>query len=357
MAEIKTNKSQTKSSYSRISIIAAIVFSLSLISIGVFIAYQKWLSENLNTEIFKLSYQFLLIVVIGGAVSLIFTEFSKTREQIRKDKEKQESSDNLIRDLQRKFYNDFIQAYNSAKKIRRLLRARARIKSDNKLIEIRRLTYDEQMQSLIDVQLKFEFFCEEVKGNPSLFPIVFEETETETLFTKLEKIEKYLNVIVDEYENCYSSFPEILLVDESMSIPIIKLKRLAEYIGKYRYAKEFKSNFKKPADEIMEGLQKLLTSEIETNSQKTINKNTENSIKNIKDSVEQEDPVFSRTSSAFYLLILTFAGFIISYFLIFEDVISVLGTIVMAVVGMWFLELAHRIRLIGRVLKSVNLHK
>lgn len=264
----------TKPFDSKIGVVAGIAIFLAIVGIIFFILFNKNLQDFLGTEIFKLSYQFLLLVVIGGAVSLIFTEYTKAKEQRLKDtekdeerklkeKEKWESKNNEERILQHKFYNDFIQAYDSAKKIRRLLRSRARILSqdagtNSEAIVIKTLRYDEQMQVLTNVQLQFEFFCEEVQSNRHLFSGV---DELKNLSQDLKKIESYLNKIVGEYEDCYKSLPNQSFIDDVPTIPIKNLPKLGEFIGKYENATSFKTEFKKPAKNVVAGLQKLLTSE------------------------------------------------------------------------------------------------
>jgi hypothetical protein len=227
-----------------IGTVLVIVFAAG--GVLVFILKHGALEAELGAEVFKLTYQFLLLGVIGAAVSLLFTEFTKAKEQKRAKREEE-------RILQRKFNADLIQAYNVAKSIRRLLRAKARTishdKSGSEVTMIRFEPYDKQMQTLIDIQLQFETLKEEAENHPSLLSAV------DGLTTKLTNIESYLNDIVGEYEDCYKSFP-----DNGLK-PLPELLKLQEFIGPYKLANGFKEKFKKPAHEVMEGLLKLLTSE------------------------------------------------------------------------------------------------
>jgi hypothetical protein len=248
-----------KHSSSRIGIAAAILTALVMFGVILFITNQKYLQneDNLGAEVFKLSYQFLLITVIGGAVTYLFTRYIKIQDEIIKDREKEETKRGEEKGLQRKFYNDFKKAYNKVKKIRRFLRARARILSKDmgseETIILKTVRYDEQMQILTKLQLKFEFFRDVVGANPELL-------KTNDVLGYLKSIESYLNKIVGEYEDTFRNFPNQYYIDEVPTLPIDKLPRLAEFIIKYKKATCFKEQFVEPAKNMAQSLLKLVTS-------------------------------------------------------------------------------------------------
>ena len=182
-----------RTNYIRNFVIAVLTFSL----LGVigFIIWQKHLETMFNATIFKVTYQFMLMVLLGGPVSLFFKEYARERE-LRENK----------KSIQRKLYSDITKAYNSAKKVRRLIRAKALITNDSKtdgegfkLRIVKRGPYEEQMEALNDIQLKFEFFRHEVESSPDLY-------KASNLSKHLRTIEKYLGKIVSEYESSLREF-------------------------------------------------------------------------------------------------------------------------------------------------------
>jgi hypothetical protein len=51
----------------------------ALIGVALFIILNDPLQQKMGSETFKLTYQFLIIAVVGGAVSFIFSDYSKTK--------------------------------------------------------------------------------------------------------------------------------------------------------------------------------------------------------------------------------------------------------------------------------------
>ena len=254
----KSFKSEKEKLISIIRLAAIVAITFSILGVATFIIWQDYFSSVLDIELFKLSYQFLLIVVIGGGVSFLFSVYIKLREEIKQENETAETKKNERMALQRKFHIDFIQAYNSIKKIRRLLRARARIKSSDNgniiMIVIKR--YDEQLQALITLQLQFEFFREEIGSNEDLFNV----DDKAKFILSIETVESYLNKIVSEYEECYQAFPDKSFSDDGQILRVEKLERLNDFIGKAYDAPEFNNEFKMPAKYVIESMKRLLTS-------------------------------------------------------------------------------------------------
>jgi hypothetical protein len=225
----------------KIEIAIWLVIALAIVGVIGFILAHKDLDARLGTEVFKLTYEFLLIVVIGGAISLLYSQFTKSQEK--RDKEKA---------LQAKFRVGFLQSYNAAKSVRRLLRATARTLSEVKgtTTEVVKLApYDRLMQKLVHVQLQFETLREEAAAEKKLFEGV---PELKDLDANLGTIESYLNDIVGEYEHSYKLFHKGDLQ------PISDFEKLAEFIGPYKNAVEFKARCKKPANYILEGILQLM---------------------------------------------------------------------------------------------------
>ncbi len=95
-------------------IIAATV--LAIILIGLFLIFSRLLSDFMGMEVFKISYEFLLIIVIGGAVSWLFSH--RTFEKEAREQKKT---------LQREFQEELIKAYNSSKVYQAYVEGRSKI--------------------------------------------------------------------------------------------------------------------------------------------------------------------------------------------------------------------------------------
>ena len=232
-----------KNSYKNYIITATVV---ATILIGIFLIFNQSLSDFMGIEILKISYEFLLTIVIGGAVSWLFSQYTFEKEA-REQKKK----------LQREFQGELINAYNSSKRIRRMLRAEARsIIPRTGGIGIRLEPYSKQMQELNEVQLKFEFLKKE-SINTDLFR---DDPNLGDLNSLLVSIEGYLHDVISEYEQSYDKFA----VDNLC--PMEKLPLLSEFIyssAEHRQksiSDNFKNKFKKPADKAMEDMLKILIS-------------------------------------------------------------------------------------------------
>jgi hypothetical protein len=229
----------------KLLIVISLTITLAIVGVISFIVARTALEASLGTEVFKLTYEFLLIIVIGGAVSLLYSHFTKVREQERAKKAEEKT-------LQGKFRVGFLQSYNAAKSVRRLLRATARTITEvnGTTTELIKLSpYDRQMQKLVQVQLQFETLKEEAESEKDLFAGV---PELQDLNKNLGTIESYLHDIISEYEKSSKLF------QRGDPQPLSEFKKLAEFIGPYDSATDFKAKFKKPAKDIVQGILKLL---------------------------------------------------------------------------------------------------
>lgn len=190
---------------------------------------------------------FAIPVVVGFGVAL----FAETQRQAERDQEERTERKTLLRELRK----NIIQAYNEAKGVRRILRGAARcyLPNQNETI-ITREPYDKQMQALISTQLQFETLKVEVDSLSTLFSGKIDLT---ILLSNLVYIEKYLNDIIGEYEDLYKNYPY-----DAPTIPISKLPKLGEFIGKYKNAIDFQEKFQEPAHQLIRlDLRNLLNSE------------------------------------------------------------------------------------------------
>ncbi len=96
------------------------IASIGLIGVLLFLIFGSQIKKHVEEKVFDSTYQFFLITIVGGGVSLIYEAYRHERESRESQKE-----------VQRNLRSNFISSYNNAKQARRLLRARAiRINSD-----------------------------------------------------------------------------------------------------------------------------------------------------------------------------------------------------------------------------------
>jgi hypothetical protein len=208
-------------------ILITILITVALASIGVFafLIRGQQIRPMLDTEVFNLTYQFLLIVVIGGAVSLLYTQFSDERDRAQEH-----------RVLLRQMHSELLSAFNAAKRVRRTLRARVGCASGvSAMCVVNAAEYEEQIDLLMEAQFTFEVYAKRA-SDPQLF-----FGRGEELGTELGTVEDYLNDIIDEYEDRLKSFEGTPPIK-----PLAKLPKLAEFIGPYKDAHSFQQKFKYP---------------------------------------------------------------------------------------------------------------
>ena len=209
--------------------------AFALVGIGAFLVYGRCIRNALAPEVFNLSYQFLLIVVIGGAVSLFYKEFSSERDRIQER-----------HILLRQMHSELLSSYNAAKRVRRTLRACVEGSFDGESIEQPRIAaadYQKQMELLMDAQLAFEVYAKRAKDSELFF------AQGEELGTECRKIEKYLNDVISEYEKNFTSF-----MGTPPGKPLKELPKLAEFIGPFQNADDFKTKFKDAFREVLSAL-------------------------------------------------------------------------------------------------------
>jgi hypothetical protein len=162
----------------------------------------------------------------------LLSEYRRAQEQ-----------DEAQRDFYRKFLKNFLSAYNSSKRIRRILKARV-LDADKSTIKVE--SYNEQMLTLIDVQLRFEYLKKEVE-NTDLFLSVRD------MAFDLYSIESSLNYVIDEYEKTYP------MMNGITSFPISDLEYLKDFIARPKRSKYFGPMFFDPADRVLDIMLDILT--------------------------------------------------------------------------------------------------
>jgi len=140
--------------------ISVMIWLLVLLAVGLVILFIKWPGATKqflgdDPELFKLTYQFLLLTVIGGGVALFFKHLDRLR---------------AMRQSLREMHAELLEAFNQAKSVRRHLRAQlgtvVAVHPDTKItVEL----YDDQMESLSDAQLIFEVHAKRAKDSSLWF--------------------------------------------------------------------------------------------------------------------------------------------------------------------------------------------
>ena len=212
-----------------VTIIAILIVAFMLMCAGS-------IHEDLRNDVLRITYQFALIVVAGGGISWLYQQLALVKDK-----------DQARREEFIKMRGDLVSAYNSYKEIKRLLRAKALRQGpaeQEALVKVD--VYDDLLERLNRVQLEFETYKRFVKGRSDLFGVIDDLYKSEekaapiegrpakgssakqqgSLYNDLETIEKYLNVVVDEYENALRSY------DEKVGhIPLRQLTGLGDFIA------------------------------------------------------------------------------------------------------------------------------
>ena len=112
--------------------------------------------------------------------------------------------------------------------------------------------YFKQMQTVVDVQLQFETFVDEINSNPNLFSTKV----SPTMKSDLETLEQYLNQIIDEYEALYKKLGPW---GTTTALPLSELVKLKSFID----TRSFENEFFIAGHRVRDALRGRLISEVE----------------------------------------------------------------------------------------------
>ena len=219
---------------------------LSVVGVGalgslVFLIFGNCLKPYLDQDVFRSTYRFFLFAVLGGGLTYWLKELSLERQEQLKNlsEERQNRQEKLVREEERlaaderwlrEIHEELHQAYNKAKKVRRVLRARGVAKDGTVVLAV----YSSLMEELMDAQLVFETYAKRIIFTELWF------SDAQDLEKALLKIEGYLNQISKEYQDHYKT----MLAKKSTALK--SLPGLYEFIGPRQNWKKFKTHFKKP---------------------------------------------------------------------------------------------------------------
>ena len=179
--------------------------------------------KDLSTETYKAFLQLLVIGIAGHVVSILLTKANQERQEYLEKNE---------------FRNSVLSRINTAfveiKKLRRLSRATSFKK------EIEGTTryylsiddYHSYMQLINETQLQLEVLEKDITSNAKLF------THKAEITSNIDKMEEYLNQIVDEYEHTTIQVES----DSQGKLLTINYPKLHDLVGNYR-GSEFRTEF------------------------------------------------------------------------------------------------------------------
>lgn len=180
-----------------------VLYALVLISAGggcILVFVPKIQGHFNDPKAWEITTQFVFVTIFGGLIALLYKRSEQERELRRAQRASLEE-----------FYRDAVAAYHECKKIRRTLSAFSiRGAQHTQPWQIERACYEKLMDGLEDVQLKMERMIRDVTSREYLFS----DKQTE-LNRELTRIEKYLNHLLDHYEQSYAARR---IVEENMLI-------------------------------------------------------------------------------------------------------------------------------------------
>lgn len=192
-------------------------------AILVFYFFERQLlgESRFHMEVVSTIFQFLFLIILGGAVTTIY----RARLQLREDAEHERANRVTITERDRMVLSvmrdNLVSAYNRVKRVRRLLRARLVYpKGADGPRYVPKPEYNEQMEQVIDAELEFESILRQIEGNVPLFG------KDSRLDGCLDDIESHLTGTVKEFRRELRNFE-----GEPPQMNLEKLPKLERFLG------------------------------------------------------------------------------------------------------------------------------
>jgi hypothetical protein len=204
------------------------------------------ISSSVGAEAYKALLQFFLVAVLGGGVSLIYQAFNREADRRTEWLRREEERAEALRETRQRYLRDLIAHYNTAKRVRRLLRASALTGgSDRNDRGVRLARYDELLQAVLEAQLALETMARTISAEGGVLgadrqPAAWLDTSA-----------AYLRLLITEYEN---SMP----VAVGTEVELRTLPELADFIGPYADSDRFRHEFIHPMHGVMAALERLI---------------------------------------------------------------------------------------------------
>ncbi|MFI5911119.1 hypothetical protein [Dactylosporangium sp. NPDC051541] len=227
-----------------IVISAVVVVSLSLAA--VLAVWHEVMTRVVGIEAYKNLLQFCLVVVLGGAVSLLYQAYNRQVDRQAEVKRQDEHRADAVQETRQRYLSELIGHYNRVKRARRLLRAKALTHDpDRANRRVRVARYDELLQSVLDAQLTFETMSRTMRVEGSLF------ATDHDLIAALIRAESYLRALVTEYEN-------VMPQADRAEVELRMLPELADFVGPYEESKRFRTEFVHSTQAALAALEHLI---------------------------------------------------------------------------------------------------
>jgi hypothetical protein len=229
----------------RLTIAIATGGVIAMAAAALLITWHESATKAVGVEGYKTLLQFLLVAVLGGGVSLVYQAFNRQAEQRADHAKLAEEHAIAVRETRQRYLGELIGLYNSVKRTRRLLRARAQVHTATGESRLRVATYDELLQLLVDAQLSLEMAVRNVRAEVALF-----DAEPD-LLPSLKTTEEYVRDVISEYETV---MPGVAQGATDIPTP----PQLADFIGPYD-GSAFRVRFIHPVQAAMAAVERLIT--------------------------------------------------------------------------------------------------
>lgn len=183
-------------------LLAAVLSALFLVStavLAVFYFYAPPPASSFKLEIAKAILQLGVVSVVGAAVSILVFKYQNERAVAEQDKERHRKNIEYREDLLKGTLARAMASYNSVKKARRLLRARAIVVRDS-TDYVLAAPYDTYMEIINDSQFEFENLAQDVETFKRAF------SSPQELVDAFRTMEHFLGDMFTEYEKLRKDF-------------------------------------------------------------------------------------------------------------------------------------------------------
>jgi hypothetical protein len=227
----------------------AVAVPVSLALAALLVLRHDAAARVLGVEAYKILLQFVLVAVLGGAVSIVYQAFNRDADQRAQRIRREEDLILARREARQRYLRDLVEQYNAVKRVRRLLRAQALVRrpGTETAPQLRAGRYDELLQVVLDAQLSLEAHSLAVRADNELFP------EREELAVAIGRVETYLRELVTEYEETMPAVEDKQALVDLSALPLV-----AAFIGPYEEAADFRERFVAPMQQVLSTVQRLL---------------------------------------------------------------------------------------------------
>ncbi len=206
-----------------------VVLALIVLSILIWIGYQfDWITGFSGKQL----WDWMTILNTPAVLAIVAYWLDESVRQ----REIKRNEGIALNEFRKNLLANLTRAYFKAKKARRILDGNIENKKDNTCTgEISRKVYEAQIKEIIDAQLEFEFYHDQLEANPH----IFSDKSTHDLEDLTHQIEHNLNAIIKEYQ------------DLNPSIDPLKydtLKELKDFIATETFKTKFSNHFHKCFD-------------------------------------------------------------------------------------------------------------